>query len=161
MDRRRHRPTRPLLALAAIVATAIVVVMAGCGGDAHRPAHSPAGSALASGRQTHLSHPVAAVRLARRLARAYADGAYRARPPRVRGESRSVRAVLRAGAARVPRARRGLRPRLLGLELSLLPGGALAATARVGDGRFPPFSVAFTVIRQGGRWLVSAVSLPD
>ncbi|HVX32167.1 MAG TPA: hypothetical protein VHA80_03420 [Solirubrobacterales bacterium] len=162
MDERRRRSNRlPCLALAAILAATIVAALAGCGGDARSSASSVAGSALAAGHQARVPQRVGAVGLARRFARAYAEGVYRARPPQVRGETGSVRAALRAGASRVPTARRGLRSRLLGLELSLRPGGGLTATARVGDGRFRPFSVAFTVSRLGGQWLVSAASLPD
>lgn len=102
-----------------------------------------------------------AVRLARRFALAYAAAAYRRRVPSIAGESLGVRRALAAAATRVPPARRGLRPRLLRLRLALGPGGSLTESAWIDDGRFPSFSVAFTVSSRDDGWIVTSFEAPD
>jgi hypothetical protein len=147
------------LALPALIAGMALLI--GCGGM------GPSGrthdrSALIVGRRAPSSRPSAwAVGLAHRFASTYARDAYLRRPPAIPGESVPVRRAVVEAASRVPPARRGLRPRLLGLRLWLLPGGSLGAAARIGGGRFPPFSVGFSVGSRGGRQLITSISLPD
>lgn len=103
----------------------------------------------------------AAVRLARRFARAWAVAVYRRRPPRLPGETAAVARELAAAATRVPPTWRRLRARLLGLRFR--PGGPrrVLASAGFGDGRFPPFSVGFVLTDRGDRWVVTSISPPD
>lgn len=64
-------------------------------------------------------------------------------------------------ASRVPPSRRGLRPRLLGLALSVRSASALDASAELADPRNPAFSIAFTLTRREGRWRVVSISTPE
>lgn len=103
--------------------------------------------------------PFAGAPLAARFASAYARSAYSPRPPGLPGVTAAVQGALVSAAGRVPPGRRRLRPRLLGLTFT--PRGAtLEASARIGDGRSPPFTVGFTVRRVGHGWRVVAISLP-
>jgi hypothetical protein len=138
-----------------------VLALAGCG--AGHP-QGPLPATLLAGRRGSLpSRPqlIVAARLVRRAAALYARGAYRRVPPRLPAASATVRGALAAAARRVPPSRRALRPRLLGLRLSLLGPRAVRASAAVGDGRFTSFSIAFTLSLRGGRWEITAISLPD
>jgi hypothetical protein len=132
----------------------ICLLCAGCGTRAPSPRDAPA---LLVGRR---GGSVAASQLARRFAAAYARGAYRRRPPRLPGATAAVRRALALAAARVPRSRRRLRPRLLALVLAPQAHGGLSASARIDDGHTPPFSVGFTVARRGAGWRVTAISPP-
>jgi hypothetical protein len=165
MQRLRRQQNRPrsLVRLAVVVGPVLLVMLAGCGAEAPRAARPAAVDAfLADGRGAVPVGLRDAARLAGRFARVYARHAYGRRVPRIRGEGRPVRRALAASAARVPAGRWRLRPRLLGLRLALSPGGgALVATARIGDGRFPPFTIGFTVAPTDGRWTVTSISLPN
>lgn len=163
----RPRPIRPTHAVpracAVLLAVAAIGWLSGCGAPQRSaPAGRGERPGLISGRRAPGPRaPGGAARLARRFARAYAEDAYLRRPPTMPGEVAAVRRAVAAAASRVPPARRHLRPRLLGLRLWLGPGRSVAAAARIGDGRFPPFSVGFTVGRRGGRWSITLISLPD
>jgi hypothetical protein len=102
--------------------------------------------------------PVA--RVARRFAYAYARSIYRRRPPRLPGASTALHRDLLAAASRVPPARRDLHPRALAVTLRPR-GAALAGVVEIGNGRSPPFSVAFLVRKQGSRWRVTTISPPS
>jgi hypothetical protein len=102
-----------------------------------------------------------AARLARRFAVAYARCAYLRRPPRLPGATAAVSREIAFAAQRVPPNRRRLRPRLLSLALQPQGVARLSASAQIGDGRSPPFSVGFTVNRVGRRWRVVAISPPS
>lgn len=144
-----------------LLAAIAAILLAGCGGTTNRPTGGePAALLVGHGARPSRGLPVAA-RLARRFALEYAAGAYHVRAPLIRGETSGVRRALSGAGTRVPADRRGLTPRLLGLRLSLRAGGGLGATASIGDGRFPPFSVGFTVARRDGRWLITSFEAPD
>lgn len=139
-----------------------MLVAGGCGGA--RPTSPPSESPLLSGGRAVLpgaAPRAAAAHLATRFARAYARGAYRRRPPRLPAGTEAVTRALAGAAGRVPPARRRLHPRLLALRLRPFGRRALHASARIGDGRFPPFSVSFALSPRRGRWFVTSISLPD
>ncbi|MBS1893579.1 MAG: hypothetical protein JST59_19945 [Actinobacteria bacterium] len=163
MRARPEKPARPVrlsLGRLALAVSALVLVLGGCGGAGGLTRSHP--RALLTGRRGPVLADLAgAVGLARRFARVYAADAYRRRPPGIREESAAVRRALADAAGRVPRSRRGLRPRLLGLRLRLGGDLGVVAAASIGDGRFPPFSVGFTVSPHGGSWLVTSISPPD
>lgn len=100
------------------------------------------------------------VALARRVAAIYALGAFRRRPPVLPRETGSVSSALSAAARRVPSGRRGLQPELLGLRLRVIGVDRLEATASIGNGVFPPFTIGIELRRRRG-WRVVAISLPD
>ena len=102
----------------------------------------------------------AAAHLAKRFAVAYAASAYLRRPPGLPGTTALVRRDIALAAARVPPGRRRRRPHLRALALQPQGASALSASARIADGRFPPFSVGFTIRRVGDRWRVIAISPP-
>lgn len=164
MRARPEKPARPArlpLGGVALAVSALVLVLGGCAGAAG-PTRSHTHAALLSGSRGPVPSDLGgAARLARRFARVYAAGAYRRRPPGIRKESAAVRRALAEAAGRVPRSRRGLWPRLLGLRLRLGGDPGVVAAASIGDGRFPPFSVGFTVSRRGGGWFVTSISPPD
>ena len=144
-----------------VAAAGIVVLLGGCG-SSMPPSSSGGRPDLLAGRHGLAPQGLTgAARVARRFALTYAAGAYRRRPPEFTAESSTVLRALAAAAGRVPADRRGLRPRLLRLRLSLRSGGSLAATASIGDGRFPSFSVGFTVARSASGWRVSSFEGPD
>lgn len=145
---------------AALLLTVVCALEAGCGASAPPPRAAPV---LAAGRPAGwVAGPqlAAGAHLAKRFAAAYARGAYLRRPLGVPGATASVNRELALAAKRVPPDRRRLRPRLLSLALQPEHAATLSAGARIGDGRSPPFSIAFTVSRVGGRWRVVAISLP-
>ena len=132
----------------------ICLLHAGCGVRA--PSTGGAPVLVVGGR----GGSVAASRLARRFAFAYARSIYRRRPPRLPGVTAALRRDLAAAASRVPPARRGLHPRAL--AVTLWPhGSALAGVVKIGDGRSPPFAVGFLVRKQGSRWRVVTISPPS
>lgn len=151
---------RPRVVLA-LLALALPLALGGCG---QGPEARAGGGALLTVGARRAAPPPARLRsgaaLARRAASAYARGAYRRRPPRLLAETPQVAAALAAAAKRVPRVRRGLHPALLGLEIWAVAVDRMSATARIGDGRFPPFTVGIELGRRR-RWIVVAVSLPD
>jgi hypothetical protein len=98
--------------------------------------------------------------LARRAASAYGAGAYRRRPPILPEETGPVSSAVAAAAGRVPRSRRRLRPELRGLRLHAIGVDRIVATAEVGDGVSPPFTVGIELHWRRG-WRVVAISLPD
>jgi hypothetical protein len=154
--RRLRRPASVAVSLVLICA-----LHAGCGASAPSPR---AESALVAG---SASGPAAgprlapAARLARRFAIAYARCAYLRRPPRLPGAMAAVSREVALAAQRVPPNRRRLRPRLLSLALQPEGVAALSASAEIGDGRSPPFSVGFTLERRVGRWRVVSISPPS
>jgi hypothetical protein len=100
-----------------------------------------------------------AARLAHRFAFAYARSVYRRRPPHLPGASAALSRHLATAATRVPPVRRARHPRPL--ALSVEPRGRqLRAAVKIGDGRSPVFSVAFTIKRRRSRWRVVAISPP-
>jgi hypothetical protein len=144
-----------------VAATTLACVLAGCGG-AGPEVHPVRG--LVAGRRGSPGDPAlfrAGAELAGRFSRAYARSAYLRLPPPLPGESAAVAGALRAAAERVPPARRRLRPRLTGVQLSRLGASAIRAKATIADRRDPPFSIGFVLQRRGGRWLITTVSLPD
>jgi len=148
------RQPRPLARFALIAAA---FAFAGCG-----PAHEPRPVAeFVVDRSLGASRLGPAVRVAEHFARAYVAHAYLRHPPRLPEVSAGVADELAIAAARVPSPRRALRPRLLALSLRPQSPMALSASVRVGDGRFAPFSVGFSVKRTAGRWRVVAISLPE
>ncbi|HJZ35742.1 MAG TPA: hypothetical protein VJ204_05655 [Solirubrobacterales bacterium] len=98
--------------------------------------------------------------LVRRAAATYAAGAYRRRPPTIPGETGSVSSAVEAAAGRVPRSRRRLHPELRGLRLAPIGVDRIAATAVIGDGISPPFTIGIELRWRRG-WRVLAISLPD
>lgn len=159
---RRQPSIRAALPFAgAVLALAMLgLLLVGCGGGERTPPPSRSAGLVVGTAWTPIGTG-GGVRLARRFARAYARGAYLRRAPDIGAESGEVRRALSAVALRVPPPRRHLHPRLLSLRLSLGDDGSLLASAKIGDGRFPPFTVGFTVSRDSGRWLVTAVAPPD
>lgn len=164
MHRARRRPNRRpfLVRLAVVVGAVLLVALAGCGAAVPSAAqHSAGDDLLAGGWAASPTGLGDAAHLAGRFARLYAGHAYGRRAPMIGAEGGAVRRALVAAAGRVPPTRRRLRPHLLGLRLALSPGGhALNATARIDDGRFPPFTIGFTIAPRGGHWLVTSISLP-
>jgi hypothetical protein len=139
----------------------LALVVASCGGA---PSGRHPGDSLIVGRRGASIEPAAlsaGAELASRFARAYARAAYLPFPPPLPGESAAVARALGAAADRVPPARRRLRPRLNGLQLSPLGATGLRASATITDRRDPPFSIGFVLRRRGGRWLITTVSPPD
>jgi hypothetical protein len=98
--------------------------------------------------------------LVRDAATAYASGAYRTHPPTLPGETASVASDLSGAAGRVPDARRGLRPRLRRLRMTVVGVDRLRASLVIDDGMFRPFTVAMELHWRRG-WRVVAISLPD
>jgi hypothetical protein len=163
MDARRRNPPRSdtptpwrLLALApALLALALAGCGAGSDGDG-------GGSALVSGSRGGSAATLAdAARIAHRFAGRYAPLVYRRHLPQLPGATSAVMRELDIAAERVPRRRRGLRPRPLGLDLEPLGASGLHARLSIGDGRSPAFTVGFTVGRRGSRWRVVAISPPS
>lgn len=149
---------QPVVALASVLLV-IGLLQPGCGASA--PSKRPGSEPLAGGKGAVLDPELArGARLAQRFAAAYARSAYRRKPPPLPGAIVAVRRSLLAAAARVPEARHQLHPRARGLALQAHNRTTLAASVRVSDGRFPSFSVGFTVRRVGNRWRVIAISPP-
>jgi hypothetical protein len=70
-----------------------------------------------------------------------------------------VERAVREAAARVPRSRRGLRPRVSGLELRP-EGREVVASLRLADGVSRPFEIGFVLREVSGAWRVVSISLP-
>jgi hypothetical protein len=154
-SRRRHR--------VAFVATALslCVAVGGCGPGPSRKAGG--GELLAVGARRAAPTPArlrTGTDLAHRAARIYAAGAYSRRPPTLPRESGEVASELSAAARRVPPARRRRDPGLRGLVLHPIGVGRIVATALIGDGVSPLFTVGIELRWRGG-WRVVAISLPD
>jgi hypothetical protein len=98
--------------------------------------------------------------LARRAAAVYARGAYRRIPPLLPRQTGPVASALAAAARRVPPARRGMHAGLLRLRVQAIGADRLSATASIGDGVFPPFTVGLGLHWRRG-WRVVAIALPD
>jgi hypothetical protein len=64
-------------------------------------------------------------------------------------------------AARVPVARRGLRPRVAGTELKVAARDLVEVDIHVVDGHSPEFSIGATLARRSGDWQVVSISVPD
>jgi len=161
LPKRQTWPFRPARYRQIVAGAALVLVLGGCAesGPDERLQHP-----LAAGRRglsIESAELTAGAMFARRFARIYARNAYLSNPPRLPQESADVARALALAAARVPPARRHLRPHLAALRIWPLRNGALRAAAWIADRRNPPFSIGFTATRRGGRWLVTTVSLPD
>jgi hypothetical protein len=149
-------PPRRFLALA----LGSLLLMSGCGSGGHT---EPSPSSLVVGRRAApipRAQLAAAAGTAWRFAAAYARSAYSRRPPRLPDASPAVERAVHEAAARVPDARRGLRPRVSGLELRPTEGREIAASVRVADGVSPPFEVGFLLREGPGGWRVVSISLP-
>lgn len=155
-------PTR--IAHKAIVGLMVVAVLfaGGCG---------PSGARSAGGSATLVfgarNGPIGGSQLTRaasvadRFAAAYARSVYRLYPPRFPEATPELQRRIEAAAVRVPPARLGLHPRALSVAIEAQSAGALSASVRIGDGRSPPFSVAFLLERRGSRWQAVAISPPS
>jgi hypothetical protein len=121
------------------------------------------GTSLLSGAQgsaVAAEQRAAAARVARRFATAYARSAYRRRPPPLPGASAALTRRLALAAAKVPLARRRLRPHPLAIVLELDRADTLRGSVEVGDGHSPPFSVGFTLKKRDVGWRVVSASPP-
>lgn len=154
--RQGWRHTSVVVALLAICA-----LHAGCGTSAPSPRAETALLAGSSSGPVAGPHLAPAARLTRRFAVAYARSAYLRHPPQLPGATAAVGREVALAAQRVPPGRRRLHPRLLSLALQPQGVEGLSASAQIGDGRSPPFSVGFTVNRVGWRWRVVAISPPS
>lgn len=149
--------SRPL----ALLALAASVCLLGCAAGGHP---RRASSSLVAGKRAGplgVARLAPAARLAERFARAYAHSAYLSHPPRLPGESETVRRDVLAAASRVPATRHGEESRAGAIRLQPLSPSALRAGVVVEDRRAPSFSVGFTLARRGGRWRVVAISTPE
>src|SRR4051812_20495253 len=99
------------------IAIGALLLLPGCGSGGHLDSRP---SSLVVGRRAALissAQLASAATPARRFALAYSATAYLSDPPRLADASAAVERDLRAAAARVPDSRRGLHPRVAGLEL--------------------------------------------
>jgi hypothetical protein len=138
----------------------LAIALAGCSPD---PDRTSASQSLLTGTRDDalaLEQLAPAARLAHRFAAAYARSVYLRRPPRLPGTTAALARNLATAGARVPPARRGLRPRAAAVALEPRDAATLAATVEIGDGRSPPFSVGFLVKRRASGWRVVAISSP-
>jgi hypothetical protein len=162
-DQRTSHPgprRRPRVVLTAAVLS-LCVATAGCGPGPE--VRVGGGELLTVGARRGAPPPArlrSGARLARSAAAVYAAGAYRRRPPVLPEETGSVTSAIAAAAGRVPRSRRRLHPELRGLRLHAIGVDRIAATAEVGDGVSPPFTVGIELHWRRG-WRVVAISLPD
>jgi hypothetical protein len=143
------------------LALGLPLLLSGCGSAGHT---DPGPSSLVVGRRAAplpRAQLAAAAGTARRFAAAYARSAYLRRPPPLPGSTPAVARAVRQAAARVPAARRGLRPRLAGLEPRPAGGRAVEASARIVDGVSSPFEVGFVLGRTPAGWRVVSISLPS
>jgi hypothetical protein len=150
-------PARPGRILA--LALGSLLLMSGCGPGGHpdpRPASLVVGRRAAPIPRAQLA---AATGTAWRFAAAYARVAYERRPPAIPDASAAVEQAVREAAARVPADRRGLRPRVSGLELRP-DGREVVASVRITDGSSRPFEIGFRLRRVPTSWRVVSISLP-
>lgn len=154
--RRCGRPSSIVVSFVVICA-----LHAGCGASVPSPRAESALVAGGSSSPIAGPHLASATRLAKRFASAYARSAYLRRPPQLPGATAVVDREVALAAQRVPRNRRRLRPRLLSLALQPQGVAGLSASAQIGDGRSPRFSVGFTVKHVGHRWRVVSISPPS
>ena len=151
-------PSRPGPFLA--LALGSLLLMSGCGSGGHA---DPGPSSLVVGRRAAplpRAQLAAAAGAAWRFADAYARSAYARRPPDLPDATPSVARAVREAAARVPAARRGLHPRVSGLELRPGEGAAITASLRLADGVSRPFEIGFELRELPGVWRVVSISLP-
>ena len=141
---------------------ATLLLLLGCGSAANH-SDSPSSSMVVGERAVPIPSAQLAVaaEVAHRFAAAYARSAYLLRPPQLPGATGAVDRDLAIAAGRVPRSRRRLHPHLAALHLAVSGRRSLDAGVTVADGRFPPFSVGFTVRRRGVHWLVVSISTPE
>ena len=122
------------------------------------------GAHVLTARHLISSAPIAelapAARLAQRFANSYARSVYRRRPPRLPGATRALTAQLRQAASRVPPVRRRLRPREVAVDLVPLRPTTLRGSVEIADGRFPVFTVGFTLKKGAAGWRVVSASPP-
>jgi hypothetical protein len=149
---------RRALALPALVAALLI---SGCG---ESPSTTlPRSSSLVTGRRAAPLPPAqlaAATAAARAFARAWAPTIYLRRPPRLPGTSLAIRREQLLEAARVPTARRRLRPRLARLEMKVAGPDRVEIDIHVVDGHSPAFSIGATLARRSAGWQVVTISTP-
>ncbi len=142
-------------------ALAAALLISGCGGS---PSTTPSrSSSLVTGRRAAPIPPAqlaAATAAAGTFARAWVPTIYLRRPPRLAAAMPEVRREQLLAAARVPAARRHLRPRLAGLELVIAGPDRVDADIRVLDGHSPAFSLGAVLMRRQGGWQVVTISTP-
>ncbi len=159
--------TAPKPARSAPVAIVALMVLAALGAGGCGPS-----GARRAGRNVSLvfgvrAGPIAAFQLdhaasvADRFAAAYARAVYLVHPPRLPEATPTLQRRIETAAVRVPPARLRLRPRALSVAIEAQSARALNASVRIGDGRSPPFSVAFLVEHRDSRWRVVAISPPS
>jgi hypothetical protein len=68
----------------------------------------------------------------------------------------SLRNRLAESRLRVPPAENGRHPRVIRLDGRRLPAGRVLVTARIEDGGPATYPISLTLVRQDGRWLVTA-----
>jgi hypothetical protein len=152
-------PTSPSPGRLLAFALGSLLLMSGCGPGGHP---GPGPSSLVVGRRAApipRAQLAAAAGTAWRFADAYARSAYDRRPPELRDATPSVERAVSEAAARVPRSRRGLRPRVSGLELRP-EGREVVASLRLADGVSRPFEIGFVLREVSGAWRVVSISLP-
>jgi hypothetical protein len=150
-------PSRPGPFLA--LALGSLLLMSGCGSGGHA---DPGPSSLVVGRRAAplpRAQLAAAAGTAWRFADAYARSAYSRRPPDLPDATPSVERAVREAAARIPVARRGLRPRVSGLELRP-EGSEVTGSIRLTDGVSSPFEVGLRLREGPTGWIVVSISLP-
>lgn len=76
---------------------------------------------------------------------------------RIEGASRSLIQSFEAQPPRVPPAARARRPRVVSLQLSVVPAGTVAVSAVVNDGGLIDYTVGLTLAREGGQLLVTGL----
>jgi hypothetical protein len=148
-------PTRRVL----IAALGSLLLLSGCGSGGHA---DPGPSSLVVGRRAAplpRAQLAAAAGTAWRFAAAYARSAYDRRPPELPDATPSVERAVREAAGRVPVARRGLHPRVSGLELRP-EGSEVAGRIRLTDGVSPAFEVGLRLREGPMGWIVVSISLP-
>lgn len=164
------RPRHVLTGLAVIAAVALVIattprgtgqVPARRGESAFRlapptpPVVGQARHREKSLRPAHLTHARAT---ARAFLRGYLPFLYRhGGVRRIRHVSAAVRRGLARGRARATPAQRARRPRLVKLTVVAQARGVVAAAALIDDRGIAPYRLTFTLVRRGGRWIVSAL----
>ncbi len=153
------------LSLAALLSSLALALSAallriGCGSAYQRPpATSP--MLLGTGATPIPAADLApASRLSHRFANAYARSVYRRSLGRLPGATTALTRRLAQAAGRVSAARRHLRPRALEIVLRPAKADALQDSVEIGDGRFPAFSVGFTLEKRDRGWHVVSVSAP-
>ena len=143
------------------LALAAALLISGCGESASTT--QSRSSSLVTGRRAAPLPPAqlaAATAAAQAFARAWVPTIYLRRPPRLPGATPGVRRAQLLEAARVPVARRRLRPHVTGIELRIAEHDRVEVDIRVFDGRSPAFSIGATLARRSADWQVVTVSTP-